>query len=117
MWVAAIKPKPTTPTLTLRVDMLHLDRFSHLTRGADVRDALVASFAFDAAPTIETQLLQRAEKRLPIHLSRSGGNFLTPLAGRFRAIAIFDVALFQPRRERAQRLDRISLIVKDHVRW
>ena len=59
--------------------------------------------------------VERGEERLPVHLPLADGHLLAPRAGRLRPHRVLDVALPQPRRERAQRGHGIPLVVEDHV--
>src|SRR6266498_387213 len=96
-----MKPRPTTATLILRFEASDFRLFmnnlrlqfaerssgrkffnQHASR-ANVRNPLVTGLAFDAQIAMERDLIERGEKRGPVHFAGAGDNFLAPRAGDF----------------------------------
>src|SRR5688572_17196186 len=114
--VAAIKPSPTMPTLIVGCcAMLNWKFADEFSSSFDVRDALIACLALNAAESGEAKLIQRIEEFLPIHFALSDRNFLAPLSRFFGAICVLEMHLPQPFPERAQRIHRITTIIENHI--
>src|SRR2546422_2726794 len=89
--------------------------FEKLSRGADVGNPLGASLTLDAEVAGEFQFAKNCKEFAPVHIARANHDFFAPGARRFGADGVFDVALLQPRAERAQCVDGIAFVVEDHV--
>src|SRR5688500_3831955 len=115
--VAAMKPSPTMPTLMVCCEAILNRKFAHdLSSRLDVHDARISRLALNAAKSGESKFIKRVEEFLPIHFARANWDFLAPITVSLRAFRVFDMHLFQPLPERAQRIYRITAIVKNHVR-
>src|SRR5439155_9476544 len=76
---------------------------------------LIACFTLYATVAREVHVRQNFEEGFPVDLTGSNDAFIAPSARHSRAIAIFDVNLPQPWRQRPQRFNGIALFVKNHV--
>src|SRR5260370_21123031 len=116
MWVGAMKPSPTMPTLIMAGTLESADRFfNEAAGGSNVLEALAAGLAFDAAVAGESKGIERAEEFRPIDFTSADRELVAPGAGRSGASGILDMNLLEPGAENAQRFDGIAFVVEDHV--
>src|SRR5437867_12950091 len=107
-----MKPSPTMPMLS--IGSLRLQRANKLLRRSNVGEALLARLPLDAAIAGEADRFEHGEKLRPIHQPLPDRHFLAPTAGGQRAISVLDMALLDPRRQRAEGVDGIAHVVQDH---
>src|SRR5260370_23968526 len=116
MWVAAMKPRPTMPTLIMAGTLESGDGLlDEAAGGSYVLEALAAGLAFDAAVAGESQGIERAEEFRPIDFTGADRDFVAPSAARAGASGVLDMDLLEPGTENAQRFDGIAFVVKNDV--